>query len=188
MRPAKLATTTVSLPLTNLPAWQGDASTLEGAQDYLERRNQKSHQGASPAVDRQALSTLVQDAVSRLNVAAPHQPPINQVCLQWGPVDPLSGLRWVDIIFVDTKGRCHDRVWAASEWATCCGVPDAALGQWPLDNRPRRLGGGWERWLRVLASALPFEGPLFVAVPLPERGHHEEVKRPTTQRKGMAPR
>lgn len=188
MRPAKLVATTASLPVDSLPVWQGDVSTPEGALDYLHKRARKTHRPASPSVDRQALIALIQHAVTELNGAAPHQPPISQVCLGWGPEDPLSGLRMVDIVFVDTKGRCHDKTWAAAEWTTPAGPPDQALGQWPLDNRSSRLGGGWENWLRTLASVIPFDSPLFLAIQPPGPVHQEEVKRPTAQRKGMGPR
>ncbi len=197
MRPAKLVTASqVHLPKTfdGLPAWESNLSSPSDALEYLDARFTKSHRGLSEHLDRQALVILIQAAVDRLNQAAPHQPPVCQVDVRWGPVDSLSGLRYLELTFLDTQGRRHDQTWAAREWQTPSGVPDRALGQWPLDNRSLRLGGGWEHWFRVLAEGLSFEEPLVVPIVLPLNqvtelsAHQEEEKRPTSQRKRMGPR
>lgn len=197
MRPAKLVcvpATQLPKALESLPVWQGEPTTAEGAADYLLSRSQKSHRGLSEERDRVALTTLVQEAVGRLNLSAPQQPPIYQVSIQWGAIEPLSGLRFIELVFVDTQERCHDKTWAADEWCTASGSPDRGLGQWPLDNRTRRLGGGWEHWLRTLAGGLSFDSPLLIPIasPLlwvdPKPVHQDEEKRPTSQRKRTGPR
>jgi hypothetical protein len=197
MRPAKLVTASeVLLPkaFDSLPVWKGDLSKPSDALEYLEARSRKSHRGLNEDRDREALMVLIQTAVDRLNQAAPHQPPVCRVEVSWGPVDPLSGLRYLELTFWDTQDRRHDQTWAAQEWQTPSGVPDRALGQWPLDNRSRRLGGGWEHWFRILAEGLSFEEPLVIPVALPANfvpdpsSHQEEEKRPTSQRKRTGPR
>lgn len=190
MRPAKLVTVSEGpLPkaFDSLPVWRGAPSNSSDALEYLEARFRKSHSGLNEDRDRVALMALIQTAVNHLNQATPHHPPVCRVEVNWGPLDPLSGLRYIELTFWDTQERRHDQTWAAQEWQTPCGVPDRALGQWPLDNRSHRLGGGWEHWFRTLAEGLSFEEPLVIPIELSSH-KEEDVKRPTSQRKRTGPR
>lgn len=196
MRPAKLAACSVVLPApSHLPSWVGSPTSVVIALDYVEKKAQKGHAGMTHELDALALSTLVQQAVCDLNSQAPHQPPIQTVQASWSTPHPLSGLRFIDLVFFDTQGRVHDRIWAAEEWCTRSGPADKALGQWPFDERSRRLGGGWEHWFRVLGACLPSQGAWQISIPQPDPGpdvgtgdHQEAKKRPETHRRGTVPR
>lgn len=190
MRPAKIShAASRSWSPEARPVWSGDATTPDGALDYLGKRALQSHTGQDARLDALALEALVREAVSTLNQNAPHHPPVARAVLGWTPVDALSGVKRVHIEFHDTQGRVHDETWAADAWCSPAGEPDRALGQWPLDDRSPRLGGGWEHWLRTLAAGLPLEGCLSVDVPLaPGADQSPMATRPTSQRKGMVPR
>ena len=194
MRPAKLAACSVVLPApSHLPCWVGSPTSVNDALDYVEKKAQKSHAGMTSELDALALFTLVQHAVCELNVQTPHQPPIQTVQASWSAPHPLSGLRFIDLAFFDTQGRVHDRIWAAEEWCTRSGKADKALGQWPFDERSRRLGGGWEHWFRILGACLPSQGIWRVDIPqraqgMETVGHQEAKNRPETHRKGTVPR